>query len=293
MSLAQELLQAFADFEARLIAWAQATDDVRALYLIGSRARTNQPADAWSDMDVILLVTDPGPFVGSTGWLDALGEVQLTFLEQTASGGIERRVLFTGGVDVDFVPIPAGIVHQPSPEFRETLGQLRRQGLRRVLDKDGIDSLLDQIAPPAEASAPKLTSLTYYTLVPDFWYHCVWVAKKLRRGEVLTALGGMGYLIHRCLLPMARYHAVLMYGPDHNTWHGERFFEDWADPRVVQAFRGCFPRYDAADIWQALNACMMLFSWLAQETGERAGLSYPAHGEAAARAFVDRCKTSA
>lgn len=37
-----------------LVSWAQAQDDIRAAILIGSRARSDHPADEWSDLDVLL-----------------------------------------------------------------------------------------------------------------------------------------------------------------------------------------------------------------------------------------------
>src|SRR5436309_1608918 len=86
----------------RIIAWAEGNPDIRAAFLVGSRARAEVPADEWSDLDVPLIAVNPEQYLATTDWLSALGEPWLTFLEGMIVGGQERRVLFAGGLDVDF-----------------------------------------------------------------------------------------------------------------------------------------------------------------------------------------------
>lgn len=40
--------------EASIVVWAGGRADVRAVVVVGSRARSLHPADAWSDLDLIL-----------------------------------------------------------------------------------------------------------------------------------------------------------------------------------------------------------------------------------------------
>ncbi len=39
--------------ERNFISWAQTVEDIRAAFIVGSRARKDHPADEWSDMDII------------------------------------------------------------------------------------------------------------------------------------------------------------------------------------------------------------------------------------------------
>ena len=93
------------------VRWAEARDDVRAVLLVGSRARTDSPADAWSDVDLALVVDEPDRYLGDERWVEAFGRPLLTFLEPTAVGrAFERRVLYEGGLDVDIAVFsPAGL----------------------------------------------------------------------------------------------------------------------------------------------------------------------------------------
>ncbi len=259
------LSEAFQQFENRLQTWGSDRDDVRAMIIIGSRARTEHPADEWSDMDVLLFINDPAVYVQQADWLDALGEVWLTFVEPTATGDqMERRALFAGGIDVDFVPLPAAFMQVEGwPPGAFTVFQ---RGYRFLVDKEGLADTLPSYMPPPAAPASSLPDLS--NSVADFWYHTVWIAKKLRRGELATALGCLNsYMMGRCLLPLIESHARKVYGAEHNVWFNGRFLEKWADPRTVERLRGVFSQYDTVDAWRALDAQMDLVSWMTNELG--------------------------
>jgi len=50
------------DVVRRLIAWAEQQVSVRAMLLTSTRASPHAPVDAFSDYDVVLVVTDIHPF---------------------------------------------------------------------------------------------------------------------------------------------------------------------------------------------------------------------------------------
>lgn len=43
-------------FENSFKNWALGVDDIRAAFIVGSRVRIDHPADAWSDMDIVLKI---------------------------------------------------------------------------------------------------------------------------------------------------------------------------------------------------------------------------------------------
>jgi aminoglycoside 6-adenylyltransferase len=274
----------------RIFAWAENCPEVRAAIIIGSQARTDRPADRWSDLDLVLVVPDPAFLLARTDWLDAIAPHWLTFLEPTATGdGTERRVLFEGGLDVDFVPIPLEAIEQIIargwPE--DAVGTLRR-GMRIALDKD---SLTERLPPlPAETNmfvAP--SQAEFGELVSDFVYHAVWTAKKLRRGELATAKSCLDSYMKRRLLRMMEWHARATRGDSVDTWHEGRFLELWADPRAIEGLRQAFAHYDEADVRRALFATLELFRWLAVETAETWGYAYPHEADARVTEWLRAC----
>jgi aminoglycoside 6-adenylyltransferase len=271
----------------RFVAWAQTQPDIRAAMILGSRARTDRPADEWSDLDLLVITTDLDRLLSQTDWLENLGTPWLTFLEPTATGGrVERRVLFEGGLDVDFVPAPLELVQQfAAGGWPTEIAAVIRRGARFVLDKDGLAASLDMAPGEPPAAAPP-TQDEFLNLVNDFWYHAVWVAKKLRRGELWTAKLCCDSYMKRLVLAMIERHAGAASGWSADTWHNGRFLEQWADPRAIDGLREAFAHYDAADVRRALFATMDLFRWLATEIAARLGYPYPATADERVTALI-------
>jgi aminoglycoside 6-adenylyltransferase len=260
----------------RIARWAEAREDARAAILIGSRARADHPADEFSDIDVLLLVRDPEALLDDAHWPGELGEVAITFVEETPVPGIrERRVLYQDGTDVDFAIVPIERVAEVGETGSDTLAR----GYRVLVDKDGFTAAFAEIRPRSSFARPGEDE--FAEAVSDFWYHAVWTARKLARGEVFTAKGCLDDYMKALLVHVLKWHAG---GRD--TWHEGRFLEEWADPRVLVELRHAYARYDAEDVKRALVATMDLYSWLARETGDRLGFSYPAAEEEVARVLT-------
>ena len=195
----------------KFVKWAQTQRDIRAAVIIGSRARVVRPADEWSDLDIVIIATDPERYMSRTDWLENIGNPWITFLERTGTGDeMERRVLFEGGLDVDFAFIPQRRVQQlvyllrVRKRFPQILGllpkakvrQIRQgiadfsdtlhRGTRVLLDRDGIVAHFALITVETPPPRPP-TQSEFLEVINDFWYHAVWTAKKLRRGELWTA----------------------------------------------------------------------------------------------------------
>jgi aminoglycoside 6-adenylyltransferase len=195
----------------RFVRWAQDQRDIRAAFVIGSRARADHPADQWSDLDIIVVATDPERYLSSAGWLENIGTPWITFLERTATDDeMERRVLFEGGLDVDFALTSQRTIRQlarvlwvqrrvpqllrllPAESHRRIMQQIAvfrdivRRGMRVLLDRDGIVAGLTPLAAEAPPLHPPAQA-EFLEAVSDFWYHAVWTAKKLGRGEVWVA----------------------------------------------------------------------------------------------------------
>jgi aminoglycoside 6-adenylyltransferase len=257
-------------FLAAVAAWGSRRPDVQFAVLVGSHARAEYRADEWSDIDLILLVDDPAAMIADTGWLEELGRPLLTFVEPTAVGGFtERRVLFESGQDVDFVLLPAtGAVELAASA--EAVSVFAR-GFWVLVDKLGIAPALDaRVDAPATPDLPD--SRAFAQLTHDFWFHALWSAKKLRRGEVWIAKQGCDCYLKTLTVRLLAWHAQAADGSV-DTWHRGRFLERWADPAALRDFRATFASCDPDDIARALWATVDLFERLERETAKRLGLA--------------------
>ena len=261
----------------RAAAWGRPRPDIRAAFILGSRARVEHPADEWSDLDLVIVANNPQQYLASAEWLEAIGTARLTFLEPTAVGGlVERRALFEGGHDVDFTFIPTELIQQMRDQaIPIEFALVFRHGVRILFDKDATIAATVR-ALPADLPRPNAPTPTDFgELVNDFLYHAIWVAKKLRRGEVFVAKSSCDTHMKRLLLRLIEWHAQAVHGPAYQTWHAGRFIELWADPRIIAALGATYAQYDAADVRRALYASLRVFHWIALEVADRLGYEYP------------------
>jgi aminoglycoside 6-adenylyltransferase len=162
----------------KFVAWAQAEPNIRAAIIIGSRARTDHPADEWADLDIIVFATDIERYVASADWVNNVGAHWLTFVERTPGGGWERRVLFDGGLDVDFALNPATeLAHLATGAISPDAADIIQRGVRMLVDKDGLVAQLGAVKLQVPPFQPP-TEAEFLNLVHDFWYHAA------RRGVV-------------------------------------------------------------------------------------------------------------
>lgn len=246
--------------------WARSRDDIRALVVVGSQARADLPADRWSDLDLIFLLANPKPYLEDASWVEQFGTPVVTFLETTLDGHWERRVLYETGEDVDFVLFPESVVERLADS--EGAAALLERGYRVLVDRIGIEEELAKISAKPRRTEP--TQHDFTELASDFWYHALWTAKKLRRGEVFTALGCLdGYLKAR-LVTLLEWHARSV-DPSVDTWHGGRFLERWADPGALAALESAYAHYDLRDVARALWETIDLWQGVEEETARRLG----------------------
>jgi aminoglycoside 6-adenylyltransferase len=293
----------------RFVKWAEAQPDIGTAFVIGSQARTTRPADEWSDLDLVVTVNKPERYLSETNWLEEIGNPWVTFIERTGDER-ERRVLFEGGLDVDFALLSRGKIRLlarllrirerfPSLFFRllprtaaqqvsqriAAFSDIARRGTRVLLDKDGIVEHLLLVNAEVPSAHPPAQD-EFLDLINDFWYHTVWTAKKLRRGELWTAQGCSDSYMKWRLLRMIEWHACATNGWDYDTWHGGRFLEQWADDRIVKDLQGVFAHYDEKDLWRGLSATMDLFRWVAIETAAQLKCPYPTSADEHATELV-------
>ncbi len=279
----------YTDLIERITVWASQTADVRAALILGSRARTDHPADAWSDLDVLVFAYRPEQFIQAAEWVKVIAPYSLTFFERTGDGKAwERRTLFQDGLDVDVAFNPAESLDMLLQAMPPDVADVVRRGIRILVDKDGQLARLQQLALPDMSWFQKPAEHEFNNAVNNFWYHALWSARHLRRGELWWTKGCVDGHLKGLLQQMLEWHARASKGVQFDTWLRGRFLEEWADARAVAQLNTVYAHYEARDIACALRATMELYRWLEDETASRWGYVRPLEGEGQAAALTIR-----
>jgi aminoglycoside 6-adenylyltransferase len=240
-------------FEAPIIEWAQTRGDIRAVLVVGSRARSEPPPDPYSDLDLMVYTTDWSDYVANTDWLGRFGPVWVMVQDDIGQGRPEFLALYDGGYKLDFAFDRASKLDEIARA--DTLPEVLDRGYRVLLDKDGITAQF----PAQPAQLPSISPPTpaeFTETVNTFWYGAVYVAKQI--------------------LTMLEWHARALRGWDYDTWYEGKLITRWVDPDTLNELNRCFGRFDTTDSWRALLATMDLFRRIATTTAQRLGYPYPA-----------------
>jgi aminoglycoside 6-adenylyltransferase len=277
-----EISQKYKEIEEKVKAWANKQDEIRVADVIGSRAR--HLPDKWADLDVGVYTTDiDKTLTNFDSNVGKFGPYVFWITGVTTRGDLERRVHFEGGLDVDFAFMDYNIEEYSTiqkeelpTEFLNEIAETLHRGIRIILDKDGAFSEIFERYKnfkPIPDDPPTEDELL--EIINNFWYHTIWVVKHLKRGEIYWTKTGVDDHLKSLLLKMTEYHAKAKHGQSYDTWFRGRYFEKWADPRIIEELELCYAKYEKSDVQRALLETMSLFRWVAQETMKISDYKYP------------------
>ena len=125
------------DVVDRLVAWGTAHPLIRAMILTSSRTRPDGPVDALSDYDLILAVSDVGPFAFDDAWTYEYGRPMVRWGDQGEMLGLAtyfRGVVYQNAVKIDYSIWPVQLLERIAAE--PLLPDQLDVGYRVLLDKD-------------------------------------------------------------------------------------------------------------------------------------------------------------
>jgi len=267
----------YREIKENLLNIARQDPDVLAVIAFGSSVRTNTPADEFSDLDLLLVCENP------EAWLYGdrpakLGEIKISFTEPTFAGAMERRMLYGGALVLDLIVLTKQQLELAAESG--VLSEVLSRGYRVLYDNAGIGDRLEKLPEPQHR---EMTQQEFTNTVNDFWFHTVWAARKILRGELWTAKMCVDAYLKSLLLKMLE---AARAGRE-DVWHDGRFLENWAGEDVVAALGSCFAHYDKSDLAAALHHTAGLFGDLSRCVAVRYGFPALASEENSARFLLD------
>ena len=265
----------------KVVAWAHADEDIRAVILEGSFASCSQ-VDELSDYDINIYTHTAEKYLSDDQWLNQIGEVLLYQKEQFRFYRDvipTRLVLFRDRERIDFSfwrpEILAEIVRG------EKTYAIYRNGYQVLLDKDHIAA---QLPPPDSTGfviSPPSRERFLQTL-SDFWFETYCVARYLSRKNLWYAKLIENRYLKDFFYQMALWdhQSAHAWVPDPRLHSGGKHFEQWASPELIEAVSRCFSPYDVDKTWESLFTMVETFNRLARQTSLRLQIEYPDRVEA-------------
>lgn len=262
----------FGTFKERILEWANAQPGIRAIVVTGSRSRHDGSVDEWSDLDVQLIVNDPGQFTTNHDWIYTIGDVWICFAPENDPAVPNRLVWYRGGKKIDYSFHRVDDVYQQIDT--QTLSDEYQRGYEVLLDKDNLFSKLPP-SPNRFPPQPAPTQAEFTYAVEQFWFEGIHVGQFLRRREVWV-VKFRNWNMKLDLLKMMEWHARVTHTEPVNTWLIGKKIAEWTDAGTWKAIHGIWSGYDVYGNWHALLNLLELFSRLSREVAECLGYDYEA-----------------
>jgi aminoglycoside 6-adenylyltransferase len=272
----------------KLVAWGMAQPLIRAMILTSSRTRPGGPVDLLSDYDLILAVSDVGPFAFDDAWVSDYGRPMVRWGDQSEMHGLTtyfRGAVYQNYVKVDYSIWPVELLDHIAASA--SLPDQLDVGYRVLLDKDRRTAGWKQ--PSYQAHIPtRPTETEYQALVEEFWWGTTYVAKSLWRDDLVFA---KWVLDQDLKLETMRRMLEWRIEIDHN-WavkpgaHG-RGLKQLLPPNIWSEFAGTYVSLDAEETWAALDLVIALFRQVAADVGSALNYTYPQQVDDLVSAYLE------
>ncbi len=278
----------------KVVAWAKARPDIRAVIITSTRARPGGPVDMLSDYDIILAVTDVQGFVKDDAWIREYGRLMVLWGDHHELHGL--KTYFRGAIYADFVKIdwsiwPVALLERIAAE--PSLPDVLDVGYRVLLDKDALTAGWQP--PSYRAHIPaRPTESEYLAVVEEFWWTSTYVAKSLWRDELVFA---RFCLDQDMRLGVGRKMLEWRIELDHN-WSVKpgvlgRGLKKLLPADIWEELEATYTGPDLEENWGALFRLAALFRRVATEVGQAMGYAYPMGIDAEVSAYLERVRDMA
>ena len=198
-------------------------------------------------------------------------------------GGKEYRVIYDEDKDVDMIVLTQELFEKALEEG--VMEWVMNRGYSILYDSMNYAPKISQFVKQG-ISNPEISEEEFVNMTNDFFFHNIWSAKKLRRGELWAAKMCVDAYLKNELLRMMELYCHVLEGKD--VWHDGRFIDRWADEWMREKLAKCFARYENSDVKLALISTHELFVELARTFAENQEYIYPEKAEETAKAYLER-----
>ena len=269
---------------------AAGEENVRAVWMSGSRANPDAPVDPWQDYDIVFQVRDVKPYWDNDAWIEErFGKPALmqkpesmNLIPPDGDGNYVYLMLFPDGNRIDLC-----ITEKPYEESDEPALLL--------LDKAGAYS-------SEKGAIPKGTKAYWYVKKPsqklfsdccnEFHWCMNNVAKGIARDELSYAMKQFNEYVRDMLVQMLKWYV----GADHDflvsAGKEGKYFKRYLPGDLYERFRKTYSDADYEHLWAAVMEMLSLFETAAKHVAVSLGFVYNEEERKAIEGYIERVRKS-
>lgn len=253
---------------------------------MGSQARSDHPANEWSDLDLVVFAGDATAYLRDAAWLNTFGAVIAAVSHSFGQRDREWIALYANGAKLDAAFLSIDPVTTPTLQLMLEAfpyPTVLQRGVRVLVDKTGTSTALRL---PAR-STPLPDRTEFIALLNRMWLDAIKAAKFIRRNDLWRAKQVCDGDLKQLLLTLLEWQATMQKDP-RDVWYDGRFLAEWADREALAELPITFAAYDIADLTRALFATLDLFRRLARDIARQLDYPYPLQAD---QAIDDQIRT--
>jgi aminoglycoside 6-adenylyltransferase len=268
--------------ETIIIRWAKNHANLRAVVVMGSQARSEHPADEWSDLDLLFLITKYMNQDEADEWIKEIC-FELRGVWSSASEPISNSEWFPLGnivLDRFKVDIVCAVIANEAFQLSDLETTLPKLPYAYVF-YPSCKILYDLIGRPRTIL---IANGRYILNIPDevrlvnnfrfFWMELVHLAQVYNRGEHWRAVILQNQCLEKYLLRLIEWHSLLFLEGE-RIWPRGRFLEEWADSRIVLELQDLQIVFKGNAFWTSIFKLYNLHRWLALEICKKKEFVFP------------------
>lgn len=259
-----------AEMLALILKVAEDDSRIRAVCMNGSRVNSNVKKDVFQDYDIVYLVTDMEAFTCDKKWVDVFGErlimqtpEDMSLYPPELGGRFTYLMQFMDGNRIDLMLIP---VEEAGVYITEdTLTMI-------LLDKD---HRFTEITMPTDEGywVSRPSEAFFADCCNEFWWLSLYVAKGLRRSEIVYAQKHL-QLMREMLLKMMAWQIGSKQNFSVNVGKSGKFMEQYVTEANWSRLLKTYVTGDDKEVWDGLFVMCKLFEETMMDVGARLGFTY-------------------
>ncbi|SJZ45001.1 aminoglycoside 6-adenylyltransferase [Anaerorhabdus furcosa] len=275
-----------------ILTLASLRDDVRLVYMNGSRVNPMIKKDKYQDYDLVFGVTTTEYFLQHQDWIKLFGEVCMiqepdyidckTGLKENAdfSKSYTWLILYKDGNRID---LHIELVS-------ESKKNIHNSSLTKILlDKD---HCLDSIPPSSDIDyhIHKPSQELFDACSNEFWWCLNNVAKGLARNEIPYALSMFHVYVREVFHQMIDWHIGCQTNFSISSGKMGKFYKNFLSPSDYKKYLATYSDASIENIWTAVFTCCSLFSDYALQVSNQLNFRYNLNDENNMLEYLRKCR---